>query len=286
MKRRPRAPSPHRIADDAACAELWLASLAPRTREAYAQDLAKYREAVRSPMREVGITELIAFQAGLQGAAASRARTMHAMRSLFAFARKAGYLAFDPMRALRTPRVRPHLDLRYLSPEDVGRLVSQAEPPRDRLIVQTLYYAGLRVSELCGLTWRDLRQRRDLGSVQLSVLGKGGLPRQVPVPAFLGEALLALRGKASADDPVFVSRQHGPIVRSQVFRIVKECAVKAGLPGEVSPHWLRHAHATHAIERGVPLHVVQHTLGHSSLSVTGLYLHARPGDASGLHLGV
>jgi integrase/recombinase XerD len=283
MKRRPRS-DPPRIADDAECAKLWLATLSPRSRQAYARDLAKFREAIRSPLREVGIAELIAFQAGLQGAPASRARTMHAIRSLFRFARKAEYLHFDPTRVLRTPKVRPSLGMRYLSPEEVQLLFGAASSNRDKLLLQTLYYAGLRVSELCGLRWSDVRPRKDLGSVQLSVLGKGSLPRQVPVPAFLAESLLALRGKARSDQPVFVSRQGGALDRTQVFRIVKQCALSAGLPGEVSPHWLRHAHATHAIEQGVPLHVVQHTLGHSSLSVTGLYLHSRPGDASGMHL--
>jgi integrase/recombinase XerD len=243
MKRRPRS-DPPTIADDAECATLWLATLSPRSRQAYARDLAKFREAVRSPLREVGIAELIAFQAGLKGAPATRARTMHAIRSLFRFARNAEYLHFDPTRVLRTPKVRPSLGMRYLSPEEVQLLFGAASSNRDKLLLQTLYYAGLRVSELCGLRWSDVRPRKALGSVQLSVLGKGSLPRQVPVPAFLAESLLTLRGKARSDQPVFVSRQGGALDRTQVFRIVKQCALQSG----ARKRSLRtaHRHSAHA----------------------------------------
>ncbi|HYQ91573.1 MAG TPA: tyrosine-type recombinase/integrase, partial [Candidatus Competibacteraceae bacterium] len=74
--------------------------------------------------------------------------------------------------------------------------------------------------------------------------------------------------------------------RSQVHRIVRAAARRAGLTMPVSPHWLRHAHASHALERGAPIHLVQQTLGHASVATTGVYLHARPGDSSALYLAV
>src|SRR2546428_5463414 len=88
---------------------------------------------------------------------------------------------------------------------------------------------------------------------------------------------------ASVNEPVFSSRkQHGHLDRSQVLRIVQTAAKRAGVVGKVSPHWMRHAHASHTLDRGAPLHLVQATLGHSSVATTGRYLHARPTEAESI----
>jgi integrase/recombinase XerD len=94
-------------------------------------------------------------------------------------------------------------------------------------------------------------------------------------------AVERLRGTASASDPVFASRKKGGhLSRSMVMRIVRAAALKAGIDAPVSPHWLRHAHASHALERGAPLHLVQHTLGHSQIQSVAVYLHVQPMDSS------
>ena len=98
-------------------------------------------------------------------------------------------------------------------------------------------------------------------------------------------SLLDLQGEGKADTPVFVSQRGGAIDESQVFRIVRAAAKGAGIEANVSPHWLRHAHASHSMDRGAPLHLVQANLGHSNPATTGRYLHARPGDGSGRYLG-
>ena len=85
---------------------------------------------------------------------------------------------------------------------------------------------------------------------------------------------------------MFRSRKSGPLDPSQVHRIVKAAAERAGLSAEVSAHWLRHAHASHSLDRGAPIHLVQQTLGHASVATTGRYLHARPTDSSARYLGV
>ncbi len=88
-------------------------------------------------------------------------------------------------------------------------------------------------------------------------------------------------GRGPADAPVFISRRSGGHLHwTAVERIVLKAAKRAGLEGKLSPHWLRHAHATHALDRGAPIHLVQATLGHTSLAATGRYLHARPTDCS------
>lgn len=100
--------------------------------------------------------------------------------------------------------------------------------------------------------------------------------------------LCQLRGDAGTHDPVFQSREGDDqglhLDRTQVYRIVSAAAFRAGIEGKVSPHWLRHSHASHSLEHGAPLHLVQATLGHSSIATTSRYLHARPNDSSGLYL--
>jgi integrase/recombinase XerD len=140
------------------------------------------------------------------------------------------------------------------------------------------------VSELVALRWRDL-QPRDHGEGQVTVSGKGGKTRAVLLPAAVWRDLQALRA-AATNGPVFGSRKGGPLTARQVQRLVDAAARRAGLRAGVSPHWLRHAHATHALERGAPIHIVQATLGHASVATTGRYLHARPTDSSARYLAV
>jgi integrase/recombinase XerD len=98
---------------------------------------------------------------------------------------------------------------------------------------------------------------------------------------------MQLRGDAADNEPVFRSRKGshcGHLTRERVHQIVKAAGKRAGIKGKVSPHWLRHAHASHALERGAKIHLVAETLGHSSVAVTSRYLHARPEDSSSLYL--
>ena len=98
--------------------------------------------------------------------------------------------------------------------------------------------------------------------------------------------MAGLRGEAPADAAVFESRQGGALDQASVHRVVKAAAQRAGLDPAVSAHWLRHAHASHSLDRGAPIHLVQATLGHASVATTGKYLHARPSDSSSRYLAV
>jgi integrase len=146
-----------------------------------------------------------------------------------------------------------------------------------------LYVSGIRVSELCGLKWRDVTARTEGG--QITVFGKGGRTRAVLLKPKTWDQLLSIRGDAAADSPVFRSRKGGgPLDPSQARRIVYAAGAKAGLTQKVSPHWMRHAHASHALDRNAPIHLVQATLGHASIATTGRYLHARPTESSSFYL--
>lgn len=120
---------------------------------------------------------------------------------------------------------------------------------------------------------------------QITVFGKRGKTRTVLLKPKSWAQLLAIRGAAGAVDAIFRSRKGGGhLDASQVRRIVYTAAKKAGLEQKVSPHWMRHAHASHALDRSAPIHLVQATLGHASVSTTGRYLHARPTESSSFYL--
>ena len=164
-------------------------------------------------------------------------------------------------------------------------MIRQEPALRNRVLLTMLYGGGLRISEACGLRWRDLTVR-DAGAGQATVFDKGGKTRVVLLSAATWKVLASLRGEAGPDVPLFLSRKGGALDPSAVHRVVKAAAARAGLPPEVSAHWLRHAYASHALDRGAPIHLVQATLGHASVATTGRYLHARPSDGSSRFLGV
>ena len=175
---------------------------------------------------------------------------------------------------------------RIMPEADALRLVALEPNARNRALLTVLYGGGLRISEVCGLSWRDLAERDEAG--QATVMGKGGKTRVVLLSANTWRAIQGMRNEHTLPDaPVFRSREgDGRLDPRQVHRIVKAAASRAGLSADISAHWLRHAHASHSLDRGAPIHLVQATLGHASVATTGRYLHARPSDSSARYLGV
>jgi len=153
---------------------------------------------------------------------------------------------------------------------------------RNKSLLSLIYIAGLRVSEACSLKWRDVQPANDGGYI--TIFGKGDKTRTILIGKKIYDELMSLKGEAGANDPVFRSQKGGQLSSSQAWRIVKQAAKRAGINPNVSPHWLRHAHASHALDRGCPIHLVQATLGHASVATTGRYLHARPNDSSARYL--
>jgi integrase/recombinase XerD len=276
---------------DAQLLALWLFGRSPHTQRADRREAARFLTHAGRPLREVTLGDVQAFATALAGEAAaltpaSRARALAAVKSLLAFGHRLGYLPFDVGGAVRLPRLRSALAERILSEADVHRLLALEPAPRNWVLLRLASAGGLRVSELVALRWRDLRPR-DNREGQVTVYGKGGKTRAVLLPAAVWRDLLALRVATSADaGPVFPSRKGGPLTARQAQRLVDAAARRAGLRAGVSPHWLRHAHATHALERGAPIHIVQATLGHASVATTGRSLHARPTDSSARYLAV
>ena len=150
------------------------------------------------------------------------------------------------------------------------------------MLVKLLYYTGLRVSEIYGLKYSNLQSREKTG--QITVQTKGSKTNVILLPAHIWEELCVFRNGASEDSPIFKSRKGNALCVGQIQRIVRRVAVEAKITGNISPHWLRHSHASHALENGCPIHLVQKQLNHSNLSVTGKYLHCRPQESSSKYL--
>jgi len=269
---------------DAHLLGLWLHGRPASTQLAYRADVARFLAFIGKSLRSVTLGDVQAFADSLaEKSPSTRARMLSSVKSLFAFAHRLGYVPFDVGRPLRLPARKSTLAERIMTEADTHRVIALEPNTRNRVLLRLLYASGVRVSEICGLKWRDLQERDDAG--QVTVFGKGGKTRTILLSAATWGELMTLR--AGPDDPVFPSRKgHGHLDRSQVLRIVQKAARRAGVIGTVSPHWFRHAHASHALDRGAPIHLVQATLGHSSVATTGHYLHARPTESSSKYLAV
>ena len=275
---------PNQAESDEQLISLWLHGRSKHTQRAYSSDISKFCKSVNKALQQVTLGNLQSFADELIQSKLSDTsvkRILSSVKSLFSFGHRIGYLAFDVGAPLKIPACRETLTERILSQEEVQQIIASVENTRNRLIIKTLYYTGVRVSELVSLKWKDLQHREEGG--QMSILGKGGKSNVLLIPKDLWFELMLLRGTLSDDGPVFKSKKGGHLNASHVQRILKEIALKAIGKG-ATPHWYRHSHASHALENGCPIHLVQKQLNHSSIATTGRYLHARPTESSSKYL--
>ena len=276
---------PQQASSDAQLVTMWLHGRSASTARAYGADAAAFLAYAAKPLQSVTVGDVHGFADSLAAlASASRARKLSSVKSLLTYAHRLGYVAFNVGAAVRLPPVKNTLAERIMTEADVQRMLALEPDARNGAMLRLVYCAGLRISEVCGLSWRDLSARDDAG--QATVYGKGGKTRVILLPGSVWRVVVALRGSADPDAAVFVSQRHGHLDASAVHRVVKAAAARAGLSADVSAHWLRHAHASHALDRGAPIHLVQATLGHASVATTGRYTHARPSDSSARYLAV
>jgi integrase/recombinase XerD len=216
-------------------------------------------------------------QAGLK--ARSLARLISALRSFYRFLLLDGLVSKDPTEELTSPKTWLALP-RFLTVDEVARLVLQPDERdlhglRDRAMLEVLYAAGLRVSELIQLRPGDV----NLDDGYVICRGKGGKERVVP----LGRAAAALTRRYTDEarprleikpaEALFLSRRGEPFTRQGVWKMLRQYARQAGLEAKISPHVLRHSFATHLLERGADLRSVQLMLGHSQITTTQIYTH-------------
>lgn len=211
----------------------------------------------------------------------SVARRLASLRSFFRFAQREGVVDSNPAKPLRNPRpdrALPH----FLSTDEIGRLLSAplVEMPmglRDRAILETMYSAGLRVSETVGINDGDL----DFPQGLVRVRGKGRRERLAPLGSYAARALrrwlkarrLSPREPSDATAPVFVNKFGRRLTTRSVARMLDKHLKVAGLDQRTTPHTLRHSFATHLLDRGADIRSVQELLGHKSLVTTQIYTH-------------
>ena len=261
------------------------------TLDGYTRDLRRYASHLTATgltdLAAVGEEHVSAFLAVLREgdpshpplAASSAARALVAVRGLHKFAVREGLVDLDPAREVRPPAAPRRLP-KALPVDDVVRLLGTpaldgAGPLRDRALLEVLYSTGARISEAVGL---DLD---DIDSLDRTVLldGKGGKQRLVPIgrpaldalDAYLVRARPGLAARGRGTPAVFLNRRGGRLSRQSAWQVLKVAAERAGIASSVSPHTLRHSFATHLLEGGADVRVVQELLGHASVTTTQIY---------------
>jgi integrase/recombinase XerD len=261
--------------------------LAPNTLESYSRDLQDFRTYLHgqsiASLANIRAPVILGYLIHLRNrglTAKTRARHLVTLRGFFRFLHQEKMIPADPVALIALPKSGLHLP-GVLSAPEIQALLSAPDKSRpvglrDAAMLEVLYAAGLRVSELIHLNVMDLN--RDAGFVR--VFGKGGKERIVPIgrPAlkimerYIRDARpLLLKGLTS--DFLFVGRRSRPLTRQGFWKLLKKYAAQAGIRHSVSPHTLRHSFASHLLEGGADLRVVQVMLGHVDIATTQIYTH-------------
>jgi len=283
---------------DEFCDALWLEDgLAKNTLEAYRRDLSQFATWLEAQhgkkLMEGNVADIQAYlghQFRKKTRASSAARLLSSLKRFYRYCLRQGRIKADPTLRIDTPKLPRGLP-KSLTEEDVENLLAapRAEKTlglRDKAMLETLYASGLRVSELVALKLRQVSQ--DMGVVR--VIGKGSKERLVPlgeeaiawIRQYLKEARPELLGGRAADD-LFVTARGSAMTRQMFWHLLRRYAAQAGLKKSISPHTLRHAFATHLLNHGADLRVVQLLLGHSDISTTQIYTHVARERLKQLH---
>ena len=274
---------------------LWVENgLSENTLSAYATDLRIFASWLQNKslleVEEGDISRFLANRYNQGVSSRSAARMLSSLRRFYVYLVRENQVAVDPTVLIESPHIgRPLPD--SLSEHDVERLLAAPEITnplghRDRVMLEMLYATGLRVSELVGLKIDQLNFRQ--GAVR--IIGKGNKERLVPIGeealSWLEEYMVSSRKSLLSErqcDFMFVTNRASGMTRQAFWHIIKRCAKKAGIHKQLSPHTLRHAFATHLLNHGADLRVVQLLLGHTDLSTTQIYTHIARERLNELH---
>ena len=250
------------------------------TVRAYRKDLEEFSAYADAKPETMDLIDIRGFIAGQINKGLSKitvSRRLSSIRSFFKYLHREGYITANPAKLVSNPKI-PKMLPRYLSVDDVFTLIERPEgigfiTVRDSAILELLYSSGLRVSELSGLNVDDLNIRESL----VKIRGKGKKERIVPVgskaigavKSYLVERML----RRSRDKALFLNRMGTRLTDRGVRRIVVKYARASAMTGHVGPHVLRHSFASHLLQGGADLRVIQELLGHASLSTTQKYTH-------------
>jgi integrase/recombinase XerD len=196
--------------------------------------------------------------------------------AFFRFLKNTSYIEQNPAAQLKQERVPETFQFKILQREQIDRMIELENDLQKKILLKILYFTGLRISEAISLKTNSFRIDELGKGVYMTIVGKGAKVRTIYLPdEFFNEVSKYMSGNSSDDGYLFFDfESKKPLTRFQAFRIIKAAAKRAKVEPVPSPHWFRHTNATHSIEAGAPLHTVQATLGHSSITTTGKYLHS------------
>jgi integrase/recombinase XerD len=271
---------------DAFCDALWLEDgLSRNTISSYRSDLEQLAAFLRKDFLQVDEADLFGFLASRKGRSSSAARRVSSLKRFYQYCLRERRISADPTLKLDAPKPTPRFP-KTLSEPDVEALLAAPDTAtplglRDRAMLETLYATGLRVSELVAL--KSFEVNLDAGVVR--VLGKGSKERLVPLGEEAVEWIsqyLKARRKSDAD-ALFLTDRGAGMTRQAFWHLIRRYGARA-IPGKrLSPHMLRHAFATHLINHGADLRVVQLLLGHADISTTQIYTHVARERLKALH---
>lgn len=252
--------------------------LSPHSIEAYARDIRVFLN--KKQQATYAVEEVVSHLADMKAqkyASSSIARTLISIKIFLRFLYREKVIGMNLSEQLETPKLW-QLIPEILTCQEVEKLLQAPDSKtfqgvRDRAIIEVLYASGLRVSELCGLTLYDI------DAISVKVLGKGGKERLVPIGkealAAIDRYLVLYRDRFASDRNaiLFLTRNGKPIDRIAVWKMIKKYAKQAGIQKSISPHTLRHSFATHLLDGGADLRVIQEMLGHATIASTDRYTH-------------
>ena len=252
--------------------------LSPNTVKAYTADIEGFYEFLRHrgvTLRDASSSDISDYIISVSEylSKRSQARLLSSLNSFFDYLVSEGERKDNPSSAVDSPKLGKYLPV-VLSVEEVRAILKAAPNERDRAILEVLYGCGLRVSEVCSLKISEVY----LKDMFVKVMGKGSKERLVPMAPSTASSImdyLSVRPESDAgcEDVLFLNRFGRALSRVAVFKMVKSVALVAGVDKNLSPHTFRHSFATHLVENGADLRVVQEMLGHESILTTEIYTH-------------
>ena len=261
---------------------MWLSDKSDTSKVSYKSNVGNFLSYVGKPLNTLTLEDLISWKEYLEikYKPITLKNKLMSVKSLLTYSYEVGYLPFNIGKLLRAKRVNQDISKRILSEDEVRNFLSVISYKRDKLLFQIAYVCGLRVSEIINLRWQDINIYNN--NVVLTIWGKGNKVRYVILPKEIDLFFL----KRHPIEHVFTSCRGSKLDRTSVNNLAKKYAKVAGISKKFSIHWLRHCHATHSLNRGAALHLVQRTLGHTSLETTSKYLHLNSDESSSLFISL
>jgi integrase/recombinase XerD len=261
-------------------------SLSPASKKSYERVLRNFFDFFKScGINAVTTAHITLYLKKIEKSPSTKNFILKVISAFFNFTIESGFLVLNPAGPIRPEKVPDLFRFKILQREQIERMLELEENSQKKILLKILYFTGLRISEALSLKTSSFRDAEN-GGAFMTVIGKGTKVRTVFIPKYFYHEI------KNYYEVQFISSGHlffdaetlRPISRFQAFRIVQASAKRAKVDPIPSPHWFRHSSATHAIEAGAPIHVVQATLGHSSITITGRYLHAAQTESNASYL--